>query len=221
MGGAHGWRCGRRPREAAARFRQVAASPTVTVVAPQIAAAAEALAAFAAHSYRGCLIGGLALQRWGEPRFTQDADLTVLAPFGSETKVVDDLLRVFRPRVAEARTHALTYRVLMVKASNGVSLDISLAALPFEEEVLTRASSWRSVGDVSIITCSAEDLIIYKLVAGRPQDVVDIRGIVHRQGDRLDLARIRHWGAQFADLKEDPDLLRPFEDALRQNPPDR
>ena len=163
------------------------------------------------------MIGGLALQRWGEPRFTQDADLTVLAPFGSEAKVVDDLLALFRPRVADARTHALAYRILMLEASNGVSLDISLAALPFEEEVLTRATSWRSVADVPIITCSAEDLVIYKLVAARPQDLVDIRGIVHRQGNRLDLARIRDWGAQFAELKEDPDLLRPFEKALTEN----
>jgi len=25
-----------------------------------------------------CFIGGIAVQRWGEPRFTQDADLTLL-----------------------------------------------------------------------------------------------------------------------------------------------
>jgi len=31
-----------------------------------------------------------------------------------------------------------------------------------------------------------------------------------------DVDRIRYWGRQFADLKEDPDLLRPFEDALKK-----
>jgi hypothetical protein len=45
-------------------------------VAPQMNAAAEAFDAFAAIGARGCLIGALALQRWGEPRMTQDADLT-------------------------------------------------------------------------------------------------------------------------------------------------
>jgi len=28
-----------------------------------------------------CFIGGVALQRWGEPRFTRDVDLTVLCPY--------------------------------------------------------------------------------------------------------------------------------------------
>ena len=65
-------------------------------------------------------------------------------------------------------------------------------------------------------TCSAEDLVVYKLVAARPQDVLDVQGIVRRQSDRLDVDRIRRWGGVFAELKEDPDLLRPFEDALRQ-----
>ena len=184
-------------------------------LAPQSSAAAEAFAALEGIGRPGCLIGGLALQRWGEPRMTQDADLTVLAPFGTEEAVVDALLQHFPARIPTARQHALDYRVLLLTASNGVSLDISLAALPFEEEVLQRASRWRQVGKVWLITCSAEDLIIYKLVAARGQDLVDITGIVHRQGSRLEIERIRRWGAQFAELKEDPDLLRPFEDALR------
>jgi hypothetical protein len=185
-------------------------------VAPQTAAAAEAFAALTEIGRPGCLIGGLALQRWGQPRFTADADLTVLAPFGSEAAVVDALLEHFPARMPTARQHALDFRVLLLTASNGVSLDISLAALPFEEEVMDRASSWRRIGNVWLKTCSAEDLVIYKLVAARPQDLVDVSRVVERQGRRLDVDRIRYWGAQFADLKEDPDLLRPFEDALKR-----
>lgn len=183
---------------------------------PQSSAAAEALAALDAIGRPACVIGGLAVQRWGEPRMTQDADLTVLTPFGTEEAIVDALLRGFAARTLTARQHALDYRVLLLTASNGVSVDVSLAALPFEEEVLQRASRWREVDKVWLVTCSAEDLVIYKLVAGRPGDIQDIIGIVQRQGGKLDLARIRYWGAQFAELKEDPDLLRPFEDALRK-----
>ena len=152
---------------------------------------------------------------------TQDADLTVLAPFGTEEAVVDALLQRFAARMPAARQHALDYRVLLLTASNGVSLDISLAALPFEEEVLQRASRWREVDNGWLVTCSAEDLVIYKLVAARGQDLVDVAAIVHRQGHRLEIERIRRWGAQFAEAKEDPDLLRPFEDALRDAKPGR
>jgi hypothetical protein len=185
-------------------------------LSPQFAAALEALDAFRRMAGSGCVIGGLAVQRWGEPRFTQDADLTILAPVGSEVTIVDPLLREFQPRLPDARAHALDRRVLLVRASNGVSIDISLAALPFEEEVLRRASVWRRIKGVPLVTCSAEDLVIYKLVAARPGDIQDVIGVVGRQAKRLDAARIRHWGVQFAELKEDPDLLSPFEAALKK-----
>jgi hypothetical protein len=188
----------------------------VTPIAPLIAAAAEALDVCRAIGEPACLIGGLAVQRWGQPRATQDVDLTVLAPIGSEARLVDQILVRLAPRTASARQFALDRRVLLVTASNGVKVDMSLAALPFEHEVLDRATPWKHVSGVSLDTCSAEDLIIYKLIAARPQDLVDVTSIVRRQGNRLDVERVRHWGREFADLKEDPDLLRPFEDAVRR-----
>jgi hypothetical protein len=39
--------------------------------------------------WRSCFIGGLAVQRWGEPRVTRDADLTVLAGFGHEERIAE------------------------------------------------------------------------------------------------------------------------------------
>src|SRR5207247_1388315 len=99
----------------------------------------------------------------------------------------------------------------------GVEVDVALAAFPFEIEALDMASSWEIVPGVPLRSCPAEHLVVYKLVAGRTHDVADIEGIVRRQRDRLDVERIRRWGRQFAELKEDPDLLRPFEDALRKS----
>jgi hypothetical protein len=185
-------------------------------VPPLTTAAADVLRICGALGLRACLIGGIAVQRWGQPRATQDVDATVLAPFGSEPAVVDRLLSRLTPRVADARPFALERRVLLVQADNGIKVDISLAGSPFEEQVLERSTVWRHVGDVALLTCSAEDLIIYKLVAARPQDLVDVAGIVRRQGTRLDADRVRLWGREFAELKEDPDMLRPFEAALRQ-----
>jgi hypothetical protein len=145
-------------------------------------------------------------------------DLTILAPFGSEAGTVDRLLAHFTPRHTDARAFALAHRVLLLKASNGVPIDISLAGLAFEVEVLDRASPWKIRNGEALTTCSPEDLIVYKLVAARPQDLVDVAGVVRRQGRKLDIERIRRWGQEFADLKEDPDLLRPFEAALRLLP---
>ena len=56
-------------------------------------------------------------------------------------------------------------------------------------------------GKIALRTCSAEHLVVYKLVAARPRDLIDMDGIVRRQGTRLDVELIRRWGRQFAELK--------------------
>lgn len=184
-----------------------------------LAAAAEALAIAAKSGQPACLIGGMVVPRWGEPRATTDVDLSILAPYGDEDGVLDVLLAHLTPRTPDARDFALRARVLLLVARNGVKLDVALAAFPFEREALDAASDWEPAPGIIVRTCSAEHLIVYKLVAARTRDIGDIEGIVRRQADRLDVERIRRWGREFAELKEDPDLLRPFEDALRRARP--
>ena len=178
-----------------------------------IEAALEVQAVLAAAGIRSCVIGGLAVQRWGEPRATQDVDFSVLAPVGDERRPLDLLLRTFTPRRSDALAFATANRVLLIQATNQVAVDVGLAGSEFELEVLERSSHWEYRG-TSLVTCSAEDLVLYKLVAGRTRDVADIEGIVRRQGVGLDVDRIRRFGVQFGELKEEPELLRPFEQAL-------
>lgn len=178
-------------------------------------AARDILRFLAVHNVPACLIGGLAVQRWGEPRVTQDVDLTVLAAFGQEAAVIDVLLSAYAARDPKARDFALEYRVLKLRAPDGVPIDVSLGALPFEIEVLTRASPWRLSPKIELRVCSAEDLIVYKLVAGRPRDLLDVEGVVRLRWRDLDLRRVRFLTRQFAELLESPHLLQPFEDALR------
>ncbi len=55
-----------------------------------------------AQGWGSCLIGGVAVQRWAEPRVTRDVDLTLLTGFGHEDQFIDKLLASFpaclRPR---------------------------------------------------------------------------------------------------------------------------
>ena len=51
-------------------------------------AAADLRRKFEKRGWRFCLIGGLALQRWGEPRETIDVDVTLLTGFGGEESFV-------------------------------------------------------------------------------------------------------------------------------------
>jgi Nucleotidyl transferase AbiEii toxin, Type IV TA system len=175
------------------------------------------------HDISACVIGGLAVQRWGEPRLTLDVDLTLLAPYGSEEEVVDACLKRFSARIQDARTFALNHRVLLLKASNGVDLDLALGATEFEAEAIEHASDYEFATGYVLRTCSADDLIVHKLVAGRPQDLIDVEGIIRRQWRAIDLDRVRRWLRIFAELKEDPGMLTGFEALLKmaqKNRPD-
>lgn len=181
------------------------------------------LAAYEIGSYlndRGILyavIGGLAVQVWGEPRLTVDVDLTISTSIEQElSNPVDTILERFPSRVAHALEFARKHRMILITASNGINVDISLGLPGYEDEMLARAIEFEIEPGKSIRLCSAEDLIIHKAIAGRPQDIADIQGIVYRQGDRLNLPYIRRWLNEFGAVLDDTEVQRRFENAWQK-----
>lgn len=57
------------------------------------------------------------------------------------------------------------------------------------------------------MTCSAEDLIVFKAFAARAQDWVDIKQILVRQGNSLDFAYVYQELAPLCQLKEAPEIV--------------
>ena len=149
------------------------------------------------------MIGGLAVQRWGEPRQTRDVDLALLTGLGNEAAFIDPLLAHYGARRPDARAFALSYRVVLRETAAGIPIDISLAALPFEEHVVDRSTRFAFAPGCVVTTCSAEDLVVLKALADRPQDWLDVEGIVVRQGATLDRARVMHELGPLLELKED------------------
>jgi len=156
------------------------------------------------------ITGGLALQHWGEPRLTQDVDVTVMLPPDNPLPVLERITSSFSPRLPDALDFARQHRVLLVRASNGIPLDISLGLPGYEEEVMKRTTVWEPEPGKALRLCSAEDLIIHKAIAGRPQDLRDIEGVIYRQGEALDSAYIHRWLAAFAEVLEQPELPERF-----------
>jgi hypothetical protein len=102
-----------------------------------------------------------------------------------------------------------------------VPLDIALAAFPFEEQVIARASRFRFAPRVQLVTASAEDLVVLKAVAGRDQDWVDVAGIVARQGDQLDWGYIIRELTPLCEVQEDMaalERLREIRTRAEQDP---
>jgi hypothetical protein len=165
-----------------------------------------------------CIIGGLAVQRWGEVRLTVDADATVLTEWSRDEFVTDLLLgSPFLPRLADARDFALKNRVLLLKNAKGTHVDVALGALEFENRSVMRSSLWTLSESAKLRTCSAEDLLVHKTFAGRTRDWTDIEGILQRQGAKLDLAIVRSELTPLLELKGAPESLDRLAALCRDN----
>ena len=91
--------------------------------------------------WRFCFIGAIAVQRWGEPRLTLGADLTIVTGFGSEESYTDPLLERFPSRIPEGRQFALKNRVLLLEGDGDIPIDVALGAMPFEERAVALSPS--------------------------------------------------------------------------------
>jgi len=164
-----------------------------------------------ARSIPYAIIGGLAVQRWGQPRLTRDVDLTILVPPGREESVARDLVAAFPPRLADAVEFAVEHRVLPINVPGGSEADISFGLPGYEESLIDRARPYDLGDGRAVRLCSAEDLIVHKALAGRPQDLMDIEGIVVRQGTSVDVAYVRRWLTELASVAEDAEVASRFE----------
>lgn len=157
--------------------------------------------------WRSCFIGGIAVQRWGEPRVTRDVDLTLVAGFGSEDLFTIPLLDAYPARIEDAGEFARRYRVLLLRTESGVGIDVSLGALPFEESVVSRATLFSFGPGLDIRICSAEDLVVLKLFASRPLDIRDAEGVVIRHKHQLDWTYIEDHLRPLVEAKGEPGVL--------------
>lgn len=95
----------------------------------------------------------------------------------------------------------------------GIGVDLSAGALPFEEELVARASSY-TVRGIEIPTASPEDLVVMKILASRPRDIADIEGLLVAHPS-LDVARVRKHVRLFSAALETPELNKKLEELLR------
>lgn len=128
------------------------------------------------------VIGGMANLQWGEPRTTQDLDITVAVEDSDLIQAAGELGSILVDHAPEflART-----RVLPIALREGTRVDLIVATLPYEIEAIRRARPV-PIGDRTISVCSPEDLVLHKILSERPKDLTDVVGILRRQGDAID-----------------------------------
>jgi uncharacterized nucleotidyltransferase DUF6036 len=157
------------------------------------------------------VIGGQAVLIYGEPRLTKDIDITLgLGPdrLGDLLSIVSEL--GLRPLVDDPETFARQTLVLPCEEDDtGHRVDFILSFSEYEQEALRRAQPTVIEG-AAVRIGSPEDIVIHKMVAGRPRDIEDVASIVAKI-PALDTDYLSRWLRIF-----ETDLARPLEEPLRQ-----
>ncbi len=185
-------------------------------------AAAELLASFAKVAsrlgLRWYVFGAQAVIAYGRPRATGDVDVTIDPPARGLEVLLAELRRAgFEPADPELRTIVREARMLPLRhRATGMGFDVVLAGPGLEQEFLRR-SRRLDLGGLRVPVISVEDLLVTKILAGRPKDLDDARGILRVHQDRADLARVRGLLRELDAALDRSDLLPGFE-AMLQKP---
>jgi len=152
---------------------------------------------------------------WGRPRLTADIDVTVRQQPEDPERLVRTLeAGGFSLRVGGADDFIRRTRVFpFLHIASGMPLDIVLAGPGLEDLFLSRARPVK-MGGIVVPVISPEDLIATKILAGRPKDMEDVRGILRERLPDLDVALIRSTLAALEDALAQSDLLPSFEREL-------
>lgn len=153
------------------------------------------------------IIGGIAVSLLARPRTTQDIDVLSLLDESEWKNFLENGRQFgFEARIKDALPFVEMNRVLLLQhKKSGINIDISFGYLPFEKESMKR-KTLHTMGSLEIPLPTPEDLIIMKMIAHRPQDMVDIKSILQIY-PKLDRQRIQKWVKEFSHAMENPDIL--------------
>lgn len=144
------------------------------------------------------IMGGIAVRAHGLPRPTFDVDFVLAVP----RERLADLFTALKEAGYTVSDHyhggwvdsvggMPLFKVRLFLEGRGIDADVFLVENEFQKEVMSRRILDEVEGKpVHLIT--AEDLILFKLLAGRPRDLLDIEDVFFMQG-QLDETYMRRW----------------------------
>lgn len=160
------------------------------------------------------VIGGLAVAVVGEPRMTGDIDVVAYVDLERAEELIAEAIAAGFAAAEDERERL--HQTGTLRFSKGsFQLDIILASLPFEDAARARARPGRLFGR-RVPLPTPEDLILFKVLAGRDKDLVDAVGVARRHLASLDRAYLTATLDEICDLAEDVGPRQRLDDVLRK-----
>jgi predicted nucleotidyltransferase len=164
------------------------------------------------HSVPYMLIGGQALLLYGIVRSTRDIDITLGIDSDSYSEIAnicDELGLSILPE--EPQKFANRTGTLPAEEPNcHIRIDFIFSFAPYERQAIERAQQ-KTLAGYPVKFASSEDLIIFKMIAGRAVDLEDIKSIIKKKVQAIDYNYINTWLSEFAKIDEYKNILTDFE----------
>jgi hypothetical protein len=163
------------------------------------------------YELRYTIIGGIAVMYYESARVTQDIDLVILAELGEFKKILDAFSESgFQPMMPDPlKFFEEMFVCPMRDPTNQMKIDIVAALSQFEARSIERSKRVQ-INSTSVFIATVEDILLYKLFARRPKDIVDAEGLAEKFKDQLDTSYLRSAAKEFADIDRN-DILQSIE----------
>ena len=143
------------------------------------------------------VIGGQAVLIYGEPRLTRDIDVT-LGIGVSELARIKKVLPAMGLKILVKNEREFVERTMVLPTKDKESeirVDFIFSFSPYERQAIGRARDIK-VGRTQVKFASLEDVVIHKVISGRPRDLEDIKSILVKN-PKYDSDYISGWLKEF------------------------
>jgi len=144
----------------------------------------ELLKIFEKHKIRYLIVGGYAVMKYSEPRFTKDLDI-LIGTDQDNANVVYSALKEFGAPLENLTSDDFTHKDYFYQLGRPplrVDIMMSIPGIRFDEAWQNREVV--ELADLNIFFISRSDLIRSKEASGRPQDKIDIDKL--KEAEQLD-----------------------------------
>ena len=161
------------------------------------------------------IIGGQAVLLYGSPRLTRDIDITL----GVDTDkflLINEICGELGLNILPENPEDFVKETKVLPADEPESrmrIDFIFSFSPYETQAMQRTQN-QIINDYPIKFASCEDVIIHKMIAARAIDLEDVKNILIKNKNSIDLEYIKQWLIEFNQIPEHEGILGKFETLL-------
>lgn len=160
------------------------------------------------------IIGGMAAAVLGEPRVTGDIDVDILLDKDNISDFLEKAKKAgFKIDKQRSTERAAKTSIFQIDYED-YRVDLIIASIDLEKDAFKRKKAITMYG-VKAFFPTAEDLILLKIVPGRPKDLIDVENIAVRHKGKLDIKYLTKWAQKLSDEMQDMRIYNTLQKLLK------